>query len=89
MVSKLGSIIYTLSKVIPLRFTTAVGKKIGTKIATKVGTNVIGRFLGRLVPYASLAITIYDVNDYLINKTYEMTPVDQRENLLMALGTAF
>jgi RHS repeat-associated protein len=89
--SKPGSSIasYYLSKAIPVKFTKIAGKKIGTKIATKVGTNVLGRFLGRAVPYVGWALTIYDVESTINNKTFEMTPKDQRENLLNALSIAF
>jgi hypothetical protein len=66
-----------------------MGKKIGTQIAKEVGTNVLGRAIGRFVPYLGLFMIMYDVNTAIMNKTFEMTPVDEREDLLNSFGIAF
>jgi RHS repeat-associated protein len=60
--SKAGSSIasYTLSKIIPNRFTKVLGKKLGTKVVKKTGTNGIGRAIGRLVPGLGWVIVYYD-----------------------------
>ena len=78
-----------LGKAIPLKFTKVLGKKAGMQVVKKVGTNTVGRLLGRIVPYAGIVITIHDVNTRLMNKTFEMTPANQRETLLDAYSIAF
>lgn len=65
--SKPGSSIasYSLSKVLPARFTSIFGKNIGTKVATQLGTNTLGRALGRGVPYVGWMWTAWDVGRIL------------------------
>jgi len=76
-----------------------IEKKFGTQIAKKIGEKAAsvllkrtGGLIGRAIPGAGWIMTGYDLlklNTEAANKAFEMTPADQREDLLNALGIAF